>query len=243
MNIWIKKPYQRETVSTLEQIENDVETGEIDPNITFCWYEGLEDWVLVSSILPAKIMNLADSTPPPIPVVKFEDNFSSSTIKNSYKDNSLYIRYSLFCVFIICFAIIVKSMNYMPSKSNNEDMRNLGTSILAVCVCRRFLWDICFYLKWLYQKSKFLYFVSIYLFPIIFVVSLFLIALFTRSSPIVVSVFMFGFLFSLDIPIGAYNKIKVGHFKKRRPYFVLWSIYGSFILIYTILLMAFPFFR
>jgi hypothetical protein len=54
MIIRIKKLDQKAKPYTLEKIISEVNIGTLDPQNTYCLYEGIEDWILVSTILPPK---------------------------------------------------------------------------------------------------------------------------------------------------------------------------------------------
>lgn len=236
MNIWIKKPYQPETEVTLDQVKSDIASGAIDPLQTYCWHEGLDNWVLVSSVITPHVENLQEAKilPPPLPVIQKSDIQIQSPNKKTYRDNKYYTRYSMLCVFLIALALINHISNSFIDRSDASNMRNLGSSFLAICVCRRMLWDLCYSLKQLFYKNQYLYIFAPYFMQLLFLIILFLLILFTRSSPVIVAVFIFGCLASIDIPVRAFNKIKKDLFITRPPYFILWSIYGSYLILITL---------
>ncbi len=62
MDIWIKKPYQPQSTIELEKAKSLVASGEIDPNVTYAWHEGIPNWMPLSQLLGNEKVQ-----PPPLP--------------------------------------------------------------------------------------------------------------------------------------------------------------------------------
>lgn len=105
MNIWIKLPYQPEAETTLQETKERVSLGEINPTDTYIWYEGLSEWVLLSSLL--KTINSTEQTPPPLDSTVLnsappripETNIQQKEL-NTYSNNSVIYSVLTFLGFI-----------------------------------------------------------------------------------------------------------------------------------------------
>jgi hypothetical protein len=64
MNIWIKKPYAPQAITTLENIMREVALGEVNTEECYVWHEGLESWIQLAQFLKS-LKNQQTPTQPP----------------------------------------------------------------------------------------------------------------------------------------------------------------------------------
>jgi len=249
MIIWIKTPNQKERTASIEEIYSSVNNGTIDPNETYCWYEGIEDWVAVSTVIPPKPYHIA-SLPPTIPTSNLTNNTAPSspivnspkTSNKSFREFAIFRHYSQISVFFVLFLVVMmfNGNAHSLSSGRDKDMASVLPTITGIVVYRRYLWDFCYLFRNLFSKCKALFLFLLYTIPFFVMGFLFVIPtiLFydndTRTLGPALATCVFGWIFSIDIPINAKNKLEAETFKNGKSYSVAWSILGTIVLISVI---------
>jgi hypothetical protein len=248
MIIWIKNTDQKERTSSLEEIHSAVKNGILDPNKTYCWYEGLENWVMVSSIIPPPIKKsiseplVATKTTETANKIdhKNNENQTTATTFNSFRNTTFCRYYIQLCLFLIAYSVVcmLTKNNARPfGIGSDRDIANVLPSIIGIIVYRRYVWDFCYLFKNFTKKSIYLFLLSVYLISPIIITMLYTGFAYVLSDCNVkvaamgVAICVYGWVLSIDIPVRANNMIKNNLFENGKTYSLSWIIFGSIFLI------------
>jgi hypothetical protein len=123
------------------------------------------------------------------------------------------------------------------SSGTDKDIASLLPTIIGIVVYRRFLWDFCFLFRNIFSKSKALFLFLLYTIPFFVMGFLFVVPITifldndTRTVGLALATCVFGWIFSIDIPINAKNKLSAETFNNGKSYSVVWSILSTILLI------------
>jgi hypothetical protein len=262
MEIWIKEIDKTECLINLATAKERVDSGIVNPETTYAWYEGLEEWVVLKSIFPPIIVNQLipiETIGERIPSRNSNDGIITIIKTEADKKSNIDILYELLSnigVFTACLHIAFLTAQFGRDSGNNvrDSAPVMWICIIGICIFRRItriqsekiilrhkeITPLALYTKSLLRSLGIviLMYFAISLIYIILKYETYQISSVVGNliAGFVISL-LFGVVFSVGVSISVSRKNKSNPIKKVRMKSVIWLAIG----LGTIIIMLFGF--
>jgi hypothetical protein len=145
MNIWIKEIEKEQYSTTLVEVKGYIDSGVVDPETTYAWYIGLEEWIVLKTLVPPAIV---DKLIPKETIVKKNpisiseegtNTFISSKANKKSNIDIILEDFSSIGVFTAC--LFIASLTSQIGRHSGNDVKDgaagIWICIIGVCIFRR----------------------------------------------------------------------------------------------------------